>query len=202
MKPLILASTSPYRKELLSRFGLPFEGVRPDYEEINEPGLEPGELALVHARGKAMSLMERFPDRVIIGADQTAELDGVVLGKPGSVEGAVRQLAMMSGRTVSFHTGLALVWEGRVESVTERFDVTLKKLTPTEIGAYVMDEMPLDCAGSFRIEGLGIALMESLSGRDYTSLIGLPLIALAGLLKNAGVDVLAPGVRSARSSCR
>lgn len=202
MKPLILASTSPYRKELLSRFGLPFEAVAPDYDETEGEGLPPAELALLHARGKALSLSGRFPDRVIIGSDQTAELDGVLIGKPGSAEGAVLQLSMMSGRKVVFHTGLAVVADGKIEAVTERFEVTLRRLTPAEIGAYVEAEMPVGCAGSFMIEGLGIALMEGLSGRDYTSLIGLPLIALTGLMRNAGVDVLSPGIRNARSSCR
>lgn len=197
---LLLASTSPYRKELLSRLEFPFEATAPAYEEETPQGLSPMEAARVHALGKAQSLAARFPEHIIIGSDQVAELDGEMLGKPGTVENAVGQLARMSGRTVAFHTGLALVWPGGVECAVETFRVTLKSLTPAQIIAYVERERPVDCAGSFKVEGLGIVLMEKLEGEDYTSLIGLPLIRLCDLLKKCGVDVLldSPG----RGGCR
>lgn len=191
MTPLVLASTSPYRRELLSRLLLPFDAVAPDYDESGGGSGGAAEIALNHALGKARSLAERFPGRIIIGSDQAAEVDGEILGKPGSVENALRQLAAMSGRTVAFHTGLAVIHEGGELSACEVFRVTLRKLTLTEIESYVLAEMPVDCAGSFKIEGLGIALMDKLCGDDYTSLIGLPLIKLTGMLREAGVDVLA-----------
>lgn len=190
MIPLVLASTSPYRRELLSRLLLPFEAVAPDYDEGEGGPASAPEIALTHALGKARSLKSRFPGRVIIGSDQAAEVDGEILGKPGSVENAFRQLAFMSGKTVAFHTGLAVIHTGGELAACETFKVTLKTLTLAEIESYVVAEMPVDCAGSFKIEGLGIALMEKLSGDDYTSLIGLPLIRLAEMLGKAGVDVL------------
>lgn len=197
---LLLASTSPYRKELLSRLEFPFEAAAPDYEEETPAGLTPKEAALHHAVGKAQSLAARFPEHIIIGSDQVAELDGEMLGKPGTAENAVSQLAAMSGRTVEFHTGLALVWPGGTAGGVETFRVTLKPLTAAQIIAYVERERPVDCAGSFKVEGLGIALMEKLSGDDYTALIGLPLIRLCDLLQQCGVDVLldSPG----RGGCR
>lgn len=190
MNPLILASTSPYRRELLSRLLLPFEAVAPDYDEGAARGATAPEIAMEHALGKARSIAGRFPGRIIIGSDQTAEVGGEVLGKPGTVENAFRQLAAMSGRTVVFHTGLAVLSGGVERTACERFAVTLRKLSLAEIESYVLAEMPVDCAGAFKIEGLGIALMERLSGEDYTSLIGLPLIRLTSLLKDSGVDVL------------
>ena len=195
---LLLASTSPYRKELLSRLGLPFDALAPRYEETPVSGLSAGELALLHARGKALSLAAHHPGRIVIGSDQVAEVDGDIIGKPGSAENAVLQLARMSGRTITFHTGLAVASGGRVSEACVPFRATLRSLTPREIGVYVEREMPLDCAGSFKIEGLGIALMERLEGDDFTALIGLPLIALTKLLGEAGVEVLAEGGRSGR----
>ena len=195
MKPLVLASTSPYRRELLARLRLPFEAVAPAYAEGPVPGLSPTELALRHAVGKARSVAAAFPGRLVIGSDQVAEVEGELLGKPGTEEAALGQLARMAGRRVVFHTGLAVVAGGRVESLVESFAVRLRALPREALRAYVARELPLDTAGSFQIEGLGIALMEGLEGRDYTALIGLPLIALTELLGRFGLDVLRPGPR-------
>lgn len=200
MKPLVLASTSPYRKELLSRLMIDFVAVSPDFDEVEVPGLTAQERALHNARGKSESLVARFPDRIIIGSDQTAELDGEILGKPGSIEAAMLQLDKMSARRVVFHTGLAVIGGGAVFCECVPFAVTLRKLNPEAIYSYVQRELPINCAGSFKIEGLGIALMEKLEGEDYTSLIGLPLIRLTRILQKVGVDVLA-APKSARSSC-
>jgi septum formation protein len=188
--PLVLASTSPSRRDLLARLGLPFETVAPDYAEEEEPSLSPRGLALHHALGKARSAARMLPGRLVIGSDQVAELHGQAVGKPATPQAAVAQLAAMTGRRVAFHTGLALVRGDREEAVVETFAVVLRRLPLEALRAYVERERPLDCAGSFRIEGLGIALMEALEGRDYTALIGLPLIALTSLLEGFGVDVL------------
>ena len=192
-----LASTSPFRRELLERLGLEFEAFAPDFDEGAASADNPRALAELCALGKARSLAASYPDRLIIGSDQVAELDGdslgtpgTPLGKPGTVARAVEQLTMMSGRTVHFHTGLALVRGEKVLSTCELFTVRLRKLTEGEIGGYVRREEPLGCAGSFKIEGLGIALMEGMEGRDITSLIGLPLMALRELLAEFGVHVL------------
>ncbi|MBI5015643.1 MAG: septum formation protein Maf [Deltaproteobacteria bacterium] len=195
--PVILASTSPFRRELLGRLGLPFEAVAPDYVEGEVAGLAPRDLAARHAAGKARSVARLFPGRVVIGSDQVAELDGRALGKPEDAAAAVAQLTAMAGRRVLFHTGLALVRDAREELTVETFAVVLRRLPLRALRSYVEREQPLGCAGSFRIEGLGIALMEALEGRDYTALIGLPLIALTSLLARFGVDVL-PGLPRAQ----
>ena len=190
MKPLILASTSLFRRELLGRLGLPFEPCAPDYEEVVLDGLSPEETALQHALGKARSVSGRFPGQLVIGSDQLAELDGDILGKPLTEARAVAQLRRMAGRKVWFHTGLALVRDGEEQSLCEPFGVRLRALSDAQIVDYVRREQPLHSAGSFHVEGLGIALMEELDGRDLTSLIGLPLIALTDLLARFGVEVL------------
>lgn len=199
MNPLVLASTSVFRRELLARLGLPFEAVAPDYEERAIPGVEPAALALRHASGKARSVAARYPDRIVIGSDQVADVDGHLLGKPGTEAAAVAQLSRMAGRSVAFHTGLALVQGAREETALETVRVNLRPLSPEAIEAYVAAERPLDSAGSFRIEGLGIALMESVEGRDFTALVGLPLIALTSLLAAFGVRVLEDAARELRN---
>jgi septum formation protein len=194
--PILLASTSPSRRELLARLRLPFEAIAPDYAEEDVPGLEAGALAVQHALGKARSLARRFPDRLVIGSDQVAEVvegaggRGRLLGKPGTAEAAVAQLQAMAGRQVAFHTGLAVARGEREETALEVVRVRLRPLTTEEIRAYVAAERPLGAAGSFHIEGLGIALMEAVEGRDFTALVGLPLIALVSLLERFGVRVL------------
>ncbi|GAB6063126.1 Maf family protein [Deferrisoma palaeochoriense] len=188
--PLILASTSSYRRELLERLRLPFEVAEPAYDEPALTGVAPAELARRHALGKARSVAAAHPERIVIGSDQVAELEGEILGKPGTRERAVAQLLRASGRAVRFHTGLAVVWGGREETTVEPFSVTFRRLTPAQVEAYVDLDRPLGSAGSFKIEALGIALMERMEGRDYTALIGLPLMALVDRLEALGVDVL------------
>jgi len=190
MKPLILASTSVYRSELLQRLGLPFDMVPPNYEEKPDKALAPSALALKHALGKAREVAFKNPDRIVIGSDQVAEVEGEILGKPYTVDNAVAQLEMMSGRAVNFHTGVALVVNEREAAAVDTFTAKLRVLSKGEIESYVMRESPLDCAGSFKVEGLGIALMEELAGRDFTSLVGLPLITLNKLLISFGVNPL------------
>ncbi|PLX41102.1 MAG: septum formation protein Maf [Deltaproteobacteria bacterium] len=189
-RPLILASTSVYRSELMQRLGLPFEMVSPGYEERADEKLSAPELALCHAIGKAREVSLKNPDRIVIGSDQVAEVGGQVLGKPYTVDNAIAQLERMSGREVSFHTGVALVCNDREESLLDTFTAKLRVLSRREIESYIMRESPLDCAGSFKVEGLGIALMDELQGRDFTSLIGLPLISLTKLLISFGVNPL------------
>lgn len=189
---LILASTSPARRELLTRLGLTFTVCPPSYDEGAVVGLPPSELALRRAVGKARSVASQRPACVIVGADQVATVDGVLLGKPGTVSRAEEQLRSMAGRWVEFHTGVAVIWDGRERSRVEPFRVRLRPLSHGAIRTYVAAEQPLQCAGAFQIEGLGIALMEELQGGDYTALIGLPLIALTSLLAELGLDVLKP----------
>lgn len=194
-RQLILASTSPYRRQLLRQLGLPFTAVAPDFEEVLDQQIAP-ELLVKHlAAGKARSLASRFGDALIIGADQVlVDPRGQVLGKPGDLAAARRQLQVMAGKRSCFFTGLALLdsASGALLSEVVRFEVQLRPLTSGQIDAYLQRERPFDCAGSFRIEGLGIALMERLAGEDYSSLIGLPLIALTRLLAACHCDPLQP----------
>lgn len=186
MRTLVLASTSPYRRNLLRQLDLPFLVAAPRYAEELSPGVAP-ELLVKHlATEKARSLIELYPDALIIGADQVfVDQRGRVLGKPGSAEQAIRQLQSMAGRTHTFYTGLCVVDSRSERMVTdfETYNVTLRHLSQQEIEAYVHRENPIDCAGSFKVEGLGIALMQEMSGRDYTTLIGLPLIKLVDILQ-------------------
>ncbi len=190
VKKIILASTSPFRRELLERLGLEFMADTPDFDEGSVSASSPAGLSELRAVGKARSLAARYPDALIIGSDQVADLDGELLGKAGDEAGAVAQLTRMSGNTVHFHTGLALV-RGEEQLVrSELFIVHLKPLTQAQIVNYVRHDKPFGCAGSFMIEGLGVALMRGMEGRDYTSLIGLPLILLTEMLEELGVEVL------------
>jgi len=189
---LVLASTSKYRRELLARLGLAFDCADPMTDEAARPGEPPAETALRLAGAKARAVEARFPDALIIGSDQVASCDGARLGKPGTHEKAVRQLTLMSGKTSRFDTGVALLdaASGKLAARVVRCDVTFRKLSTAEIERYLLLEKPYDCAGSARIEGLGITLVERLETEDPTSLIGLPLIALTELLAGAGVPVL------------
>jgi septum formation protein len=192
-KKLVLASTSPYRRGLLERLGLPFESAAPRFDERIEQGLAPEELVRNLALGKALSLADDFPDAVIIGSDQVFVAAGEIVGKPGSAEKAFEQLKRMSGASHTFYTGLAVVDTASGTRLTScvPFTVTLRHLADNEIRNYIRRENPLNCAGSFMIEGLGIALMEKLEGTDFTSLIGLPLIQLISLLRQLGINPLA-----------
>jgi len=193
-RPLVLASSSAYRRALLERLGLPFLAVSPAVDETPRPGETAAAVALRLAAEKAAALVERYPGHLIIGSDQTAELDGALIGKPGTLERAKAQLAAAAGRCVSFHTAVCVMdatsRERRLATVTT--SVEFRDLSPVAIANYLGRESALDCAGSFKAEALGIALCRRISGDDPTALIGLPLIELTGLLASFGVDVLAP----------
>jgi len=193
MSRLVLASGSRWRHQLLDRLGIPYTWSSPDIDESAQPGESPSTLVHRLALAKAACVADDYPTHLIIGSDQVALCDGEILGKPGSISAAQAQLARFSQRRVSFLTGLALIdtannrhWVGH-----ERYDVFFRQLTQSEIVHYVECERPLDCAGSFRMEGLGIALFEKLEGDDPNTLIGLPLIRLCAMLREAGLDPLA-----------
>ena len=189
---LVLGSSSPYRRELLARLRHPFEVVLPEVDETPLAHESPRELASRLALAKANAVAQRLPDRVIIGSDQVAELDGRPLGKPGSHDRAVEQLHRMRGRQVLFHTAVAVVCaeSGFSQMEIAEVRVRFRDLTSTEIENYLQAEKPYDCAGSAKSEGLGIALLESIDSDDPTALIGLPLIRTARLLRAAGVPLL------------
>ncbi|TCT24183.1 Maf family protein [Thiobaca trueperi] len=186
---LVLASTSPYRRALLERLGLTFATAAPDVDEARRPGEPPQVLVLRLAEAKARAVAASHPDALIIGSDQVACLDDAVLGKPGDRAGAIAQLERASGRTVLFQTGLCLLdaRSGRAQTLVEPFRVHFRPLSRARIEGYLDREQPYNCAGSFKSEGLGIALFERLEGEDPNALIGLPLIRLIPLLEAAGI---------------
>lgn len=192
MPELVLASSSTYRQALLKKLGLPFQCASPDIDESALPGETPQELTARLAIAKALALATRFPRHLIIGSDQVASIDNETLGKPGSEANARNQLRQASGRRVEFFTGLCLLNSetGAIQTSVERFAVHFRPLTDAQISSYINKEMPLDCAGSFKSEGLGIALFERLEGDDPNTLIGLPLIRLTKMLEKAGLPVL------------
>ncbi|MDG4597878.1 MAG: Maf family protein [Candidatus Contendobacter sp.] len=189
---LILASTSPFRRELLARLGLPFSTQAPDTDESPRPGEDAPTLTARLAELKARAVARHEPTALIIGSDQAAVLDGAIIGKPGNHEEATTQLRRASGRTVTFYTGLCLLdgASGQCRTTVEPFQVVFRPLTTSMIDRYLRREQPYECAGGFKSEGLGIALFERLEGDDPTSLIGLPLIRLTHLLEAVGVAVL------------
>jgi septum formation protein len=190
MPRLILASSSAYRRELLSRLRLPFEVIVPDLDESPLAGEAPQETALRLARAKAHIVAARAPGSLVIGSDQVATLDGEQIGKPGNHANALAQLTKMRGRQVVFHTALCL-WDGRDHThqlSNVQTLVTVRDLPEAELDAYLRLETPYDCAGSAKNEGLGIAILESIDSSDPTALTGLPLIALTGMLRRAGVS--------------
>jgi septum formation protein len=179
--------------QLMRQLGLPFHVAAPRYEEYIDQKIAPELLVKHQAAGKAKSLAQSYPDALIIGSDQVfVDACGRIVGKPADFEGAVRQLRGMAGKCHTFYTGLSVYDSTRDEALTdfETYRVTLKPLTEGEIRAYLLRENPLDCAGSFKVEGLGIALMQRLEGDDYTTLIGLPLIKLVDFLGHFGIRVL------------
>ena len=186
MLPPVLASTSRYRLELLQRLGLAPDCARPDVDETPRPGESPHALAVRLAQAKAAEVAARHPGRWVIGSDQVAELNGSPLGKPGTVAAAQAQLAAMSGQVVAFHTAVSLRCDGRELAACDLTRVHFRALDAATIARYVAAEQPLDSAGSFKCEGLGIALFEAIENRDPTALIGLPLIATSQLLRQAG----------------
>jgi septum formation protein len=185
--PLILASTSRYRRELLGRLGLAFEAVAPGVDETVQAGESPASLAQRLAREKARAVAARFPRAVVIGSDQAADLDGAALGKPGTPARAVAQLRACSGREIVFHTAVCVAAADRQIEFADRTVVRFRELSDAEIARYVERERPFDCAGSFKSEGLGAALFDGIRNDDPTALIGLPLIALARALRQMGL---------------
>ncbi|WP_409266596.1 Maf family nucleotide pyrophosphatase [Massilia sp. BHUDP2] len=191
---LILASSSAYRRELLARLQLPFEAIAPDIDETPRPGEMPQDTAMRLAREKAAAVAARAPGALVIGSDQVATLDGMQIGKPGDHARALAQLQLMRGRRVIFHTALCL-WDSRVADPLQAAQVEnvqvfvdFRDLPDAELDAYLAIEQPYDCAGSAKNEGLGIALLERIESNDPTALTGLPLIALTGMLRRAGVS--------------
>lgn len=191
MLPLLLASSSPYRRELLDRLRLPFVCASPDIDESRRPNEPAIDLVTRLAREKAMALAERFPDHLIIGSDQVAVLGEQILGKPHTFERALEQLKESSGNSVSFLTGLALLNSrtGQCQVDCVPFTVHMRQLDEARISRYLHAEQPYDCAGSFKAEGLGVSLFRSTEGADATSLIGLPLIRLVDMLMNEGIEL-------------
>ena len=191
-RSLILGSTSPYRRELLSRLRIPFSVQSPEVDETPLEGERPMQLAQRLALAKAIAVAEKNPNAVVIGSDQVADLNGMSLGKPGNFDRAMLQLRQMSGQTVVFQTALAVVC---LDSGFEQTDlasvrVQFRVLSDAEIEVYLQREKPYDCAGSAKSEGLGITLLESIANDDPTALVGLPLIRTCNLLRAAGVKIL------------
>jgi MAF protein len=192
MPSLILASSSIYRRQLLAKLGLAFDYISPNIDESPNSKESPQALVERLAQQKALAIAKDHPKHLIIGSDQVACLEQVILTKPGNFENAYRQLKHCSGKTVNFYTGLSLInsVNGNKQTATETFTVTFRQLSDTDIKNYLHREQPYDCAGSFKVEGLGICLFEKLSGNDPNSLIGLPLIKLIDMLHNEGVNTL------------
>ncbi len=191
-RSLILGSTSPYRRELLSRLRMPFSVQSPEVDETPHVGESPMQLAQRLALAKAKAVADKNPNAVVIGSDQVADLNGMSLGKPGNFQRAMAQLRQMSGQTVVFQTALAVVC---LDSGFEQVDIAsvrvqFRALGDAEIEAYLHAEKPYDCAGSAKSEGLGIALLESIANDDPTALVGLPMIRTCKLLRAAGVKIL------------
>ena len=192
-RKLILGSTSIYRRELLGRLRIPFSVESPHVDEAALPGETPEMLAQRLALAKSQAVAARFPEAIVIGSDQVADLDGTALGKPGEHARAVLQLRQMSGKLVIFQTAIAVVCleSGFCQQALAPVKVQFRHLSESEIENYLQAEKPYDCAGSAKSEGLGIALLERIDNDDPTALVGLPLIRTATLLRAAGLDLLA-----------
>ena len=188
MQPLLLASSSIYRRRLLEQLRIPFSYASPDVDESVLADESPLAYVSRLANAKAYAMQSSYPEHWIIGSDQTCVIDGRIVGKSGSFDVALAQLQQASGRSVTFYTGVCLLnaQTGQQWQHVEPFTVHFRSLTEEEIGHYLTLEQPYDCAGSFKVEGLGIQLFQSLEGRDSSSLIGLPLIALLDLMREAG----------------
>ncbi|WP_017348068.1 Maf family protein [Pantoea sp. A4] len=190
--PILLASTSPFRRAILEKLQLPFSCAAPEVDETPYAHESAEALVTRLAIAKAQALAQQWPDHWIIGSDQVCVLDGVITGKPHTEEKACQQLRDASGKCITFYTGLAL-YQPRTQQLMqccEPFHVHFRSLNEAEITGYVAQEQPLQCAGSFKSEGLGIALFERLEGRDPNTLIGLPLIALLEMFREAGINPL------------
>ena len=191
LRRLILASTSPYRRDLLRKLGLPFECAAPRIDESRHRNESAETLAFRLAQQKAMTIAKQFSEGLIIGSDQVASIDDILIGKPGSREAAIEQLLHASGRTVGFHTAICVTdAETQISRVLVDFcQVTFRPLAEEQIERYVDADQPYDCAGSFKSEGLGISLLERIEGNDPNALVGLPLINLISLLNSFGVHI-------------
>ena len=191
MPKLILASSSPYRRALLERLELPFMCAAPDIDETPLANETPEQLTRRLARDKAFALARQYPEHLIIGSDQVLLLDNLPVSKPGTHALAVAQLQRCSGQTVRFTTSLCLLNSatGQHQLASEPFDVSFRQLSRDSIERYLHKEQPYDCAGSFKMEGLGVTLFSALRGDDPNSLIGLPLIRLCEMLRNEGIDL-------------
>ena len=191
-RPLILGSTSRYRKELLTRLRIPSETASPDVDETPHSNESPKDLALRLALAKARAVALKYPEAVVIGSDQVADLEGTPLGKPGNHANAILQLQRMRGKTVIFQTALSVVCIATGFERTDLAEVKVKfrDLSDAEIETYLRAEEPYDCAGSAKSEGLGIALLDAIVNDDPTALIGLPLIKTCQMLREAGVKLL------------
>ena len=189
---LILASSSPFRRELLERLHIPFEAIVPDVDETPHAGETPTLLVERLAIEKAQKIATRNPGALVIGSDQVAVYDGVIVGKPHGHGKAVQQLRAASGKTVTLYTGLALINADtrRIQREVIPYRVTFRELSDAQIESYLRKEQPYSCAGSVRSEGLGIALLEKFEGDDPNTLIGLPLIRLVRMLENEGIQVI------------
>jgi 7-methyl-GTP pyrophosphatase len=189
---LVLASTSPYRRELLERLRIPFSIVAPNVDETPLQGELPEQTAARLAKAKAAAAAKQWPQALIIGCDQVAALMGAQLGMPHSHEDAFKQLQLMRGKTVMFHTALCLLnaATGNTQIQVIPYQVRFRRLSDAQIANYLTKEQPYYCAGSAKTEGLGIALIESMDGEDPWALIGMPLITLVDMLKNEGLDVI------------
>ena len=192
MKSIILGSSSPFRKALLEKLDLSFETDSPDIDETPLKNEKPADMVARLAKLKALAIAERHPNSIIIASDQCATLDGEIIGKPKEHEKAVEQLTKASGRAVTFYTSLCVMDSGsnQTEELIEPFHVYFRELGESQIENYLRKEEPYNCAGSFKSEGLGIALFERLEGKDPNTLIGLPLIELIRVLGKFGVDVI------------
>lgn len=189
---LILASSSPFRQELLQRLRIPFISISPEIDERAKDTEKPEETALRLAQEKALKIALNHPAAFIIGCDQVATLDGMQIGKPGTHENAVKQLQMMRGRSVIFHSALCLynAKTKNMQAAVVPFTVDFRELSDAEIENYLRIEQPYNCAGSAKSEGLGISLIKAMHGTDPNALIGLPLIALINMLNNEGINVI------------
>ena len=186
---LILASTSVYRRELLTRLRIPFDVIAPTVDETPLNGESSLDLAKRLAHAKAKAVAKQHPQAWVIGSDQVADLCGAAIGKPGNFERALAQLQLMRGQTVTFHTALCLMRGNTETTLSVPTEVCFRKLPDAVLENYLLAEEPYDCAGSAKSEGLGISLLESIKSEDPTALIGLPLIALTGLLRDAGFAI-------------
>jgi septum formation protein len=196
---LTLASSSPYRAKILQQLKLPFDTCAPDIDESAQSGENTHDYVSRLALSKARAVAGRRQDTLVIGSDQACTLNGLIMGKPGTEEAARKQLKMCSGNWLKFHTGLALVntQTGNEQVVVETFKVKFRQLTDDQIKAYVQLDQPLDCAGSFKAESLGISLFEAMEGSDFTTLLGLPMISLVTLLQSEGLSpLLSPSARA------